>query len=121
MKNNVIRLLSATALIAFAFMAAPTMQAADKAPALPMTATFEKVASTEKPPFVLKLKNDSKAALKVSAKVLLSVAAHNADKARMVPAEVVAPGATMKIADLAALDKVTVMADGFAPLELEVK
>ena len=44
-----------------------------------------------------------------------------ADKARMVPAEVVAPGATMKIADLAALDKVTVMADGFAPLELEVK
>ena len=121
MKNIAAKLLSATALIALAFVAAPTLQASDKAPALPMTATFTKAASAEKPPFVLNLKNDSKAALKVSAKVLLSVVAHNADKARMVPAEVVAPGHTMTISGLAALDKVTVMADGFAPLELEVK
>jgi RecB family endonuclease NucS len=119
MKNIIVKFLAATALIAFAFVAAPTLQAADKA--LPLTPTITKVASAEKPPFVLKLKNDSKETLKVSAQVLLSVAAHNADKARNIPAEVVEPGQTMTIADLAALDVVTVTADGYAPLKVEVK
>ena len=119
MKNIVAKLLSATALIAFAFVAAPTLQAADKA--LPLTPTITKVASAEKPPFVLTLKNDSKDTLKVSAKVLLSVAAHNADKARNVPAEAVAPGKAMTISGLAALDVVVVSADGYAPLKVEVK
>lgn len=119
MKNIAAKLLTATALIAFAFVATPAVQAADQA--LPLTPTITKVASTEKPPFVLTLKNDSKDTLKVSAKVLLSVAAHNADKARHVPAEAVAPGGTMTIADLAALDVVVVSADGYAPLKVEVK
>ncbi len=119
MKNIVSRLLTITALLAFAFVATPALQAADKAP--PLTPTIEKVASTEKPPFVLKLKNDSKDALKVSAKVLLSVTAHNGDKARTVPAAVVAPGQVLTIADLAALDVVIVTADGYAPLKIDVK
>ena len=119
MKNIATRLLTATALIAFAFVATPALHAADKAP--PLTPAISKVVSTEKPPFVLTLKNDSKDALKVSAKVLLSVAAHNADKARNVPAETVAPGKTMTISDLAALDVVVVSTEGYAPLKIEVK
>lgn len=119
MKNSALKLLSGLALMAVALIAVPASHAADKA--APLTATFEKVAMADHPPYVLKLKNDSSETLKVSAKVLLSVAAHNADKARMVPAEEVAAGATMTVKDLAAMDKVTVMVEGYANLELEVK
>jgi hypothetical protein len=93
---------------------------ADKAPSLPLTATFEKVSGAENGPFVLHLKNVSKDAIKASAKVLLSVVVHNTNKARVVPEHVVAPGEVWTIADLAALDKVIVTAEGFAPLELTV-
>ena len=101
---------------------APTTHAlADKAPSLPLTAKFEKIETQEGPPYVLKLTNTSKQSVKVSATIYLSVMSHNRDKARQVPAHVIEPGQTWIIDELAALDKVTVNADGFAPLELVVK
>ena len=93
----------------------------EKAPALPVKATFEKVKKDDAPPYVLKLKNTSKESLEVSVTVLLSVMSHNRDKARQIPAHVIAAGDTYSVADLAAMDKVTVNAKGYAPLELEVK
>jgi hypothetical protein len=94
---------------------------AAKAAALPVTATFEKVATTEAgPPYVLKLKNESKAALKVSGKVLLSVAFHSSSKARSVPEHVIEPGQVMTVSELAANDKVILTSEGYAPLELTV-
>lgn len=93
---------------------------ADKAPSLPLTATFEKVTGVESGPYVLKLTNVSKDALKVSAKILLSVAYHMESKARIVPAHVIDPGQVWTILDLAATDKVIITAEGFSPLELVV-
>ena len=107
-----------------AMVTVPAMNAADAAkPAakLPVTATFEKVTTAEAgPPYVLHLKNESKDALKVSGKVLLSVAFHSSSKARNVPEHVIAAGATFSIGELAANDKVILTAEGFAPLELTV-
>jgi hypothetical protein len=100
--------------------AATLQPLADKAPSLPVTTTFEKAKDGTVPPYVLHLRNISKAPLKVSAKVLLSVVHHNADKARNIPTHVIAPGQVWTIAELAALDKVILTAEGFAPLEVEV-
>ena len=110
--------------LSIALLPAPSAIAAEKAehaPALPLTATFEKVKTDQAPPFVLKLKNTSKNPVEVSATILLSVQSHNRDKARKVPAHKIAAGDTWTIDGLAALDKVTVEGKGFAPLELEVK
>jgi hypothetical protein len=93
---------------------------ADKAPALPLTATFEKGTNTEGAPFVLKLKNDSKASLKVNGKVLLAVVHHAMDKARALPEQTVEAGQVMTVKDLSADDKVLLSAEGFAPLEIKV-
>ncbi len=93
----------------------------DKAAALPLTATFEKIAGAEEGPYSLKLKNTSKETLTVSAKILLSVAFHAESKARMIPEHAIKPGESYSIPGLVAEDKVTVMAKGFAPLELVVK
>lgn len=93
---------------------------ADKAPALPLSATFEKVASTEGTPFVLHLKNNSKDTLKLSGKVLLSVVHHAMDKARGLPEHTLAGGEVWMIKDLSAQDKVLISADGYAPLEIVV-
>lgn len=119
MKNFALKLLSGVALLTLAFVFAPAAQAADQA--LPVTPKIENTKATDHPPFVLTLKNDSNATLNLKAKVLLSVVAHNADKARAVPAQDVAAGATMTISDLAAMDKVIVMADGYSPIEIEIK
>jgi hypothetical protein len=94
---------------------------ADQAPSLPLSASFEKVAGTDTAPYVLTLKNDSDKEVKASAKVLLAVAFHAESKARMVPEHVIDAGKTWTIADLSAGDRVTVSAEGFAPLELTVK
>lgn len=93
---------------------------ADKAPSLPVTSAFEKVAGAEHGPYVLKLTNTSKDALKVSVKVLLSVAFHAEAKARNLPEQAIDAGKTWTVADLSAQDKVIVTAKGFAPLELAV-
>ncbi len=94
--------------------------AVDKAPSLPVTTSCEKKAGVEGAAYVLSLKNVSKDALKVSAKVLLSVASHGMNKTRDVAEQVIAPGKTVTIADLAAQDKVVVTAEGFAPLEVSI-
>lgn len=96
--------------------------AAPAAPALPVTATFVKVPGVDGPPFALTLVNTSTADLTVSGKILLSVVHHQMDKAKPIAATVLKPGAMFTIAKgLAALDKVILTADGFAPLELVVK
>ena len=117
-------LLALTCGLSVTLMSIPAAHAAEtqatKAPALPVKAKFEKVPSNEKPPFVLKLTNQSKQPLEVSVTILLSVMSHNRDKARVIPAQVIPAGETWTVDGLAALDKVTIAAKGFAPLELEV-
>ena len=107
----------------------PALKAADaaamppmagKAPSLPLTATFEKGTAREMGPYVLKFKNDSKDALKVSAKILLSVAFHMGSKNWDLPEHVIDPGQVWAIPDLSAGDKISITAQGFAPLELVV-
>lgn len=107
---------------AFSLTLAPfaSLQAADKAAALPLTVTFEKVTGTEGAPFVLKAKNTSTVSLKVSGKVLLAVVHHAMDKARVVPEQTVAAGQIMTVKELSAEDKVVLTADGYAPLEVKV-
>jgi hypothetical protein len=91
---------------------------ADKA--LPLSATFEKVESSDGTPFVLKLKNDSKETLQVSGKVLLSVVHHAMDKARVIPAQAVEAGQVMTIKNLSADDRVVLSAPGHIDLEVKV-
>lgn len=119
--SSLLRGLCALALVAgLAFVAAPTINAADKAPALPLKASFEKVTSSEGTPYVLHLKNESKESLKVSGKVLLAVVHHAMDKARPVAEETVAAGASMTIKGLSAEDKVILHAAGHETLEIHV-
>ena len=92
---------------------------ADKLPSLPLNSKFEKVTG-EGGPYVLKLKNTSKSALKVSAKILLSVAFHAESKARTIPEHVIEAGKVWTIPELAADDKVILSAKDYAPLELTV-
>jgi hypothetical protein len=92
----------------------------DEAPAIPVSATFEKVADADSGPYVLKLKNTSTDAIELNATVHQSVISHGTAKDRALPAHVVNPCDTWSISDLAAGDKVTVTAKGFAPLELTV-
>jgi hypothetical protein len=92
----------------------------DEAPSLPVSGTFEKVTDADAGPYVLKLKNDSTDAIELNAKVLASVVSHGTAKERDIPAHTVNPGEVWSIPDLAAGDKVTVSAKGFAPLELTV-
>jgi hypothetical protein len=124
-----------TALIAlgcafvFALVQVPALKAADtaaaksiadKAPCLPRTATFETVPG-DSGPHVLNLKNDSKDGIKISVKILLSVAFHGDTKAKNLPEHVIDAGQVWTIPGLAAGDKIIVTAKGFAPLELTVQ
>jgi hypothetical protein len=93
---------------------------ADMAPDLPLTPTFAKGDPGDNGPYTLSLLNTSKDSLKVTGKVLLSVYVHAESKARSIPEHVIDPGQVWTIADLAAGDKVTITADGYAPLELTV-
>jgi len=111
-------LLSAPALRAAGAPALPSLD--DKAPALPLAATFTKVEGAEAGPYVLKLQNTSKDSLKVAARVLTSLPSHADRKTRDIPEHVIEAGQTWTISDLAASDKVTVTSPGFAPLELTV-
>jgi hypothetical protein len=99
---------------------APAMNALDdKAPALPLSASFAK-ADGEDGPYILSLKNTSDSAVKVSAKILLSVYFHADSKAKNIPVHTIDAGQVWTIPGLAANDKVTISGDGFAPLELTV-
>jgi hypothetical protein len=110
----------------FALVVTPILAAAedsdkDQGKPPPLTVTFEKTATEDGPPYTLTLKNTSKAPLKARATVLLSVVAHNMDKAREVPEHEIGPDQTWTISELAAQDRVTVHVAGYAPLELVVK
>jgi hypothetical protein len=120
---------AALAALGFAFVQSPSARASnsaalaqmdDKAPSLPVTSSFEKVADADNGPYVLSLKNTSGAELKVTAKVLLSVYFHDDLRSRNIPEHAIAAGEVWTINRLAAQDKVTVSAKGFAPLELTV-
>jgi hypothetical protein len=91
----------------------------DKAPSLPLTASFAKTEG-EDGPYVLSLKNTSDNSIKVSGKVLLSVFFHADSKSRAIPEHAVDAGQVWTIPGLAANDKVILTATGFAPLELTV-
>lgn len=94
---------------------------ADKAPAAPLKAAFTKDDSGKnEAPYSLTLTNTGEHAVKVAANIDLSVVVHNRPKSRDVAAQVIEPGKSLKIDDLAAGDKVTVTADGYEPLHLTV-
>jgi hypothetical protein len=92
----------------------------DQAPSLPLSTSFEKGTDPDVGPYILNLKNTSKDAIKISIKIHLSVAFHASTKDRNIPDHVIDPGQVWSVSDLAAGDKVTVSAQGFAPLELTV-
>jgi hypothetical protein len=93
----------------------------DQAAKLPLEHSFNKEKTGEYAGlYTLTLKNTSAAAVKVNVLVERSVVVHNRPKSETLPAETIKPGASMKVEVLAAHDKVTVTADGFAPLHLTV-
>jgi len=92
----------------------------DKAPSLPLSYSFEKVAEGENGPYLLKLKNTSNDTIKVSAQILSSVTFHASSKVRNLPEHAIDPGQVWTITELGAADKVTISAKGFAALELTV-
>jgi hypothetical protein len=111
------------AFVPLAAAASPSILAplADKAPDLPLTTSFAKSApGPNGGPFTLTVKNTSAAELKVSGKVDLSVVSHATAKSKELPAHVIPAGGTWTINDLAAADKVTLTAEGFAPLTVTV-
>jgi hypothetical protein len=92
----------------------------DKLPSAPLAVSFDKVTDSEAGPYVLKLKNTSGDAVTASAKIFPSVTIHSDTKERDLPEHVIAAGESWSIPGLAATDKVTVDAKGFAPLEITV-
>ena len=93
----------------------------DKAPSLPLKATFEKVTSGENEGlYNLNLQNTSDASVTVTATILVSVPVHNQPKTRTMPAETIEAGKTWTIEGLASMDKVTLTAEGYAPMEVIV-
>ncbi len=92
----------------------------DTAAALPVSTTFSKVSVDGANSYVLKLTNTSAADLKLSVTVVPSVTFHGTVKSSTLPAKVLPAGGTWAIDDLHAQDKVSVSADGFAPLDLVV-
>ena len=98
------------------------MPGGEKMPALPVSTSIAKGQPGERGgPFVLSVKNDSQDTLKVSGKILLAVAYHMNTKNVDLPEHALAAGETWTISDLAAGDKVTLMAPGSASLEVVVK
>ena len=94
-------------------------EAAVAAKSLPLKHSFAKVEG-ETGPHTLTLTNTSKESIKVHVKILLSVYSHASDKAKNVE-ETVGAGKSWTITKLAALDKVAISAEGYAPLDLVVK
>ena len=91
------------------------------AAALPVTASVEKGAATESGPYSVKLKNTSHESLAVNVKVLLAVASHAENKAKMLPEQSIKAGESFTVPGLAMGDKVVVSAKGHAPLTVVVK
>ena len=97
-----------------------SLRAADKAPALPVTTSFEKNAHADGAPIVLHVTNASKETLHLSGKVLLAVVNHAMDKARPLPDHALKAGEVLTIKELAAEDKVVLSAHGYETLTIVV-
>jgi hypothetical protein len=93
---------------------------ADESPSLPVTTTFEKSADADSGPYVLKVLSVAKDTLVVNAKIVASVVSHGDTKERNLPAHTLEVGQTWSITGLAATDKVTLTAKGYASVELTV-
>ena len=107
--------------LALAVLVPNAARAADEKPALPLKATFEKATSGKNgAPMIVHLKNESAQAITVSGDIALSVVVHNRPKSREVPAHKIDAGATMTLDNLAPEDKVTLKAEGYAPLVVVV-
>lgn len=114
---------------AFFFSALPTSAAeskpaehptADKAAKLPVEHAFEKnTTGDDKGLYTLMLKNTSAKSLKLTLAVEESVVSHNRPKNRTVSVTVDA-GSSVKNGAFAAHDKITISAEGFAPVTLTV-
>jgi len=100
--------------------AASLVRLDDKAPALPLAVTFDKVANAEAGPYVLKLKNTSMEAITVSGTVYPSVGIHSDTKEKKLPEQKIEAGDTWSIPGLAATDKVKIESKGFADLDITV-
>lgn len=120
--------LTATLLLALAPVSSATANdhtapqpTAEKAAKPPLESSFSKEKTGETAGLhVLTLKNISQQPVKISGVVALSVVVHNRDKTRTVPSQVLEAGKTARVEGLASHDKVTITAEGFAPLELTV-
>ena len=111
----------AASTLALAVMIPATVHAVAEQAALPLKASFVKDTSGKhEAPMVLNLKNESAEAVTVTTHIDLSVVVHNRPKTRDLPAQTVAAGAVLTIDNLAPEDKVTLSADGYAPLVVTV-
>lgn len=114
--------------LALAFFPIPAAKAAeaaamrpldDQLQPVPLTPSVDK-ADGENGPYVLSLKNSSGDSIRASGTVQLSVASHGDKKTRDIPEHVVGRAEVWAISGLAAGDKVTIMAQGFAPLVVAI-
>jgi hypothetical protein len=92
----------------------------DKAPALPLAVSYDKVTDSEAGPYVLKLKNTSMDAITVSGTVYPSVGIHSDTKEKKLPERKIEAGDTWSIPGLAATDKVKIEGKGFSDLNVTV-
>ncbi len=93
----------------------------DNAPSLPVKTACKKVdAGENKGLYELKVTNVSDHALTVTTTVRVSVPVHNQPKIRQLPPQVIDSGKSWTIDALAAHDVITLVAAGFAPLEITV-
>lgn len=91
----------------------------DSLPALPLTGDFEK-ADGDNGPYGLTLKNTSGNPVKASGTVRMNVAPEATTKVRQIAGHVIERAETWTIYGLSSGDRVTIEADGFAPLTLTV-
>jgi len=133
MKNTSVSLLRSLiaglgSALALALFLAPAAKAdpsvliptADKAPSLPVTATFEKVSADGVNGYALNLKNVSNDTLKLTVTITPSVVFHADAKVKTLPEHALEAGQVWTVKDLVAGDKLSIAADGFGKLELTV-
>ena len=124
MRSLILALGSAFSLALFVAPAAraetPALRPLADSAAVPVTATFEKVSADGVNGYALNLKNVSSDTLKLTVTITPSVVFHADAKVKTLPEHAVDAGQTWTIKDMAAGDKLSVAADGFAKLELTV-
>jgi hypothetical protein len=88
-------------------------------PALPLSTNFEKE-DGDNGPFGLTLKNTSGDPIKASGVVTLNLGTDAISKTRQIPEHTIERAETWTVYGLSTGDKVTIVADGFAPLAVTV-